>query len=236
METSEAANQILTEQVSYYRARAAEYDRWFLRQGRYDHGAAHTAAWNGEVEVVRAQLRERAPLGDTLELACGTGWWTPLLAQLATRVTAVDASPEVLALNADRNRAAGTFERIGYVQADLFDWKPPRAFDTVFFGFWLSHVPEERFDWFWSLVASCLRPGGKAFFVDNLPVSSSKATGHPPDADGRSVRRLNDGRTYTIVKVFYDPPQLQARLAGLGFGGIVTATDTFFLHGCVERE
>jgi len=30
----------LKEQLEYYRARAAEYDQWWLRQGRYDRGAA----------------------------------------------------------------------------------------------------------------------------------------------------------------------------------------------------
>lgn len=30
---------ILREQIDYYRSRAAEYDEWFLRTGRYDRGA-----------------------------------------------------------------------------------------------------------------------------------------------------------------------------------------------------
>src|SRR5262245_32728734 len=39
------ADQILLEQVDYYRARANEYDEWFMRQGRYDRGSEHRAAW-----------------------------------------------------------------------------------------------------------------------------------------------------------------------------------------------
>jgi hypothetical protein len=34
-------------------------------------------------------------------------------------------------------------------------------------GFWLSHVPLERFGAFWSLVDECLAPGGRVFFVDD---------------------------------------------------------------------
>jgi hypothetical protein len=34
--------------------------------------------------------------------------------------------------------------RVSYVQADLLVWEPERTYDTCFFGFWLSHVPEER--------------------------------------------------------------------------------------------
>ena len=37
---------ILGEMVEYYRARAAEYDEWFYRRGRYDRGAAANAQWD----------------------------------------------------------------------------------------------------------------------------------------------------------------------------------------------
>ena len=33
--------ELLGEQVEYYRARAEEYDEWFFRQGRYDRGPEH---------------------------------------------------------------------------------------------------------------------------------------------------------------------------------------------------
>ncbi|HWB12935.1 MAG TPA: hypothetical protein VG826_27165 [Pirellulales bacterium] len=36
---------LLHEQLAYYRARAAEYDQWFLRQGRYDRGEEHRIQW-----------------------------------------------------------------------------------------------------------------------------------------------------------------------------------------------
>jgi hypothetical protein len=52
---------------------------------------------------------------------------------------------------------------------DVFDWAPPRRFDTVFFAFWLSHVPEASFEWFWSVVGGMLAGGGRAIFVDEQP-------------------------------------------------------------------
>ena len=45
--------QLITQQTEYYRARAAEYDEWFLRIGRYDRGEQHSRQWFTEVEVVR---------------------------------------------------------------------------------------------------------------------------------------------------------------------------------------
>ncbi len=37
---------------------------------------------------------------------------------------------------------------------------PDRRYDAVFFAFWLSHVPLERFASFWSTVADCLTSNG----------------------------------------------------------------------------
>src|SRR6476660_8702088 len=37
--------------VAYYEARAAEYDDWYLRRGRYEHGPIHDAAWNAELDA-----------------------------------------------------------------------------------------------------------------------------------------------------------------------------------------
>jgi demethylmenaquinone methyltransferase/2-methoxy-6-polyprenyl-1,4-benzoquinol methylase len=134
---------LLAEQLAYYRARAGEYDQWFLREGRYDRGPEHRAEWFREVAVVEAALREAGPHGHALELACGTGLWTQHLAASATHVTAVDASPEVIALNRERFRS----DRIDYVVADIFSLQLDRSFDFVLFTFWLSHVPS-RFEAF----------------------------------------------------------------------------------------
>lgn len=87
-------------------------------------------------------------------------------------LTVVDASPEMLAMNRQRVRDP----RVRYVTADLFEWQPDRVYDVVFFGFWLSHVPPDRFAPFWLLVNRCLAPGGRAIFVDNLYPSTMPVT------------------------------------------------------------
>jgi SAM-dependent methyltransferase len=224
----EDLEETLGEQVSYYRARATEYDEWWLRQGRYDRGPELNDLWRSEVEEVRRALESFGPAGNVLELACGTGIWTAELVRYAERITAVDASPEVLEINRHR---VGT-ERVRHVRADLFDWEPDVLYDVVFFGFWLSHVPPERFDYFWSLVRSALGPGGRFFFVDSLPSGASSAKDHPPgEPDGITLRKLNDGREFRIYKVFHDPGELEARLDHLGWDARVRATENYFIHG-----
>jgi 2-polyprenyl-3-methyl-5-hydroxy-6-metoxy-1,4-benzoquinol methylase len=218
---------ILQEQVQYYRDRASEYDEWFFRQGRYDRGEEHRQQWFAEVAQVESALRAAAPAGDILELACGTGLWTQHLAPLATHLTAVDAAPEVIALN--QRRVAAPVE---YIVADLFNWTPDRQFDLIFFGFWLSHVPMERFTPFWHMVKLALKPNGRVFFVDSRLTQASTARNHAAlNQAGYSERKLNDGRAYHVVKIFHDPIQLQASLRDLGWMGDVEQTDNYFLHG-----
>lgn len=224
---------LLAQQMAYYQARAAEYDQWFLRQGRYDRGSAQNQQWFTEVAQVRAALTAFAPYGDILELACGTGLWTEQLAPYAARLTAVDGSAAMLEYNRARVQSA----KIAYVEADLFAWQPDHRFDVVFFGFWLSHVPPERFASFWQLVQSALRPDGRVFFVDSLYTETSTALDHRlrgPEAT-TITRRLNDGQSFQIVKVFYQPAALAAQLADLGWQIAVQTTPHYFLYGFGER-
>jgi 2-polyprenyl-3-methyl-5-hydroxy-6-metoxy-1,4-benzoquinol methylase len=117
----------------------------------------------------------------------------------------VDASPEVIALNRQRVNSAN----VDYIIADLFDWIPPQQFDFIFFGFWLSHVPKEKFAAFWQTVAKALKPNGKVFFVDSLLTQNSTAKDHSKLHErGYSERKLNDGRTYRVVKIFHQPIEL----------------------------
>ncbi|HZC05665.1 MAG TPA: class I SAM-dependent methyltransferase [Ktedonobacterales bacterium] len=232
---------LLREQMTYYQARAGEYDEWFLRQGRYDHGAEENARWREEVaEVVTAldetlEIARSRPGVAALELAAGTGLWTQRLVQRLPNatVTAVDAAAEALALNRERLGAASA--RVDYQVADLFTWEPRRRYDLVFFSFWLSHVPPERFATFWALVRDCLAPEGRVFLVDSRYTPSSSARDHQLEgADATQVtRRLNDGRTYRIVKVFYTPERLRDKLGALGWRADIRATPTYFLYGPV---
>ena len=226
------ANSLLNEQIAYYRARAAEYDQWHTRQGRYDKGQAHRRQWLAELDAVRSALGQAQPFGECLELACGTGLWTPQLAEHATCVTAIDVASETIAINRTK---VGDLP-VQYVVADLFEWWPKQRYDFVFFGFWLSHVPADRFDWFWEMVGAALQPGGRAYFVDGLPTQASTARDHASLSEsGVEERKLNDGRAFRIVKLFYQPDQLQRRLQALGWTGNIWATGQFFYHGCVAR-
>jgi demethylmenaquinone methyltransferase/2-methoxy-6-polyprenyl-1,4-benzoquinol methylase len=188
----ESLEELLGEQVAYYRAVAPEYEDGAL-------------PFPGAAELSEA-LDAFRPTGSVLELACGPGIWTNQLLRHATDVTAVDGSPEMLAIASSRV----SDERVRFVSADLFRWRPDRRYDVVFFGFWLSHVPSERFAPFWSLVADCLKPNGRVFFVDDAYRTDDELI--EGEASSTIRRRLMDGTAYRIVKVPYRPADLERRL------------------------
>jgi len=226
---------LLADQIAYYRARASEYDEWWFRTGRFDRGAEANAAWFSDVAETERALetflaRERPRT--VLELACGTGLHTRLLAPRVGHVTAVDASPEVIACNRARVASAN----VDYVEADLFAWSPPVRYDLVFMSFWLSHVPLDRYEIFWAMVRAALAPGGSVYLIDSAHDPTSTARDHvlPDPAAGIVTRRLNDGREFRIVKLFHTPETLNRMLAMLKFDARIVQTPRYFIHGSVR--
>ncbi|MEU6841186.1 class I SAM-dependent methyltransferase [Streptomyces sp. NPDC046716] len=211
MSSDDAA--LMAEQMAYYRARAPEYDRPYKDRA--------------DLRELLAGIDELPVRGDVLELACGTGQWTALLAERAASVTAVDASAETLAIA--RERAGGPTVR--FVQADLFTWEPPRRYDTVFFGFWLSHVLPDRFAEFWRSVGASLAPGGRVVFVDDGPSEAIHEEFVADESGHTALRRLGDGSAYRIVKVFRGAEELTDRLAALGWSVEVRQAAGSFLTG-----
>ena len=212
--------------IDYYEARAPEYDDWYLRRGRYARGAIHDAAWNAELDAAGRWLDALPWQGELVELAAGTGWWSPLLASRG-ELSLYDASPA--ALDRARERLVAHDLRAHLHVRDAWA-APDRPVDGLFMGFWLSHIPRERLDAFLALARAWLKPGGRFAAIDSLPDAASGAADHPEPADDLAVRHLADGREFTIVKVYYAPEELAAALERAGFADVdVTVTGRFFV-------
>jgi ubiquinone/menaquinone biosynthesis C-methylase UbiE len=224
------SDRLLADQIDYYRARAPEYDDWWFRRGPYDKGPEFTRRWRKEIDELESALDSFMPKGDVLEIAAGTGAWTKVLAQYASSVTAIDAAPETLEIN--RDKVAGIRIPIRYIEHDIFTWEPDRQYDVAFFGFWLTHVPHSQFESFWDLVRVALAPKGRFFFVDS---AHPEGEARPEVRDGLSLRQLQDGREFQIVKQFWRPEDLQARLAALGWDSEIRTTQTWFIYGHGSR-
>lgn len=190
---------LLAEQVIYYRRRAAEYD-----QTAYGDLAAAR-------ERISRLIAAMQPSGRVLEIACGTGMWTEALMRCVTSLTAIDTSPEAVAIA--RKRVG---DRVTFRIADVYSWSTDERFDVVFFAGWLSHVPRRRFGPFWRSQRRLLAEDGRVLFVDEHVDQRHKET-YVHDQDEIIERRLTDGSTFRIVKNFVDPEQLHAQLLRLGW-------------------
>ncbi|WP_238015276.1 class I SAM-dependent methyltransferase [Dactylosporangium sp. AC04546] len=204
------SDDVVAEQVRYYRRRAGEYDATAYG----DVGAARE-------RIARLVARMR-PAGRVLEIACGTGLWTEALAAHAESLLAIDAAPETIAIA--RERAPGA----AFEVADVFAWTTAEQFDVVFFSAWLSHVPDSRFPAFWAQLRGLLTDGGRVWFLDEHVDEQAKEAWV---GDQIVERTLQDGGTFRIVKQFIDPATLVGRLRGLGWDCRIERDGTDWILG-----
>lgn len=213
--------------VAYYEARAAEYDDWYLRRGRYAHGPVHDLAWQMELDAATTWLDGRPLHGEIVELAAGTGWWSALLATKG-ELHAYDAAAAPLDRARDRLLAHHLRAHLHVRDA----WAAPdRPVDALFAGFWLGHVPRARLAEFLAIARAWLRTGGTFAAIDSLADPASGTVDRlPSPGPDLSRRRLADGREFTIPKVHYAPAEIRATLLAAGFADAeVGTTGRFFL-------
>ena len=196
---------ILREQIMYYRARAQEYDASTQEPAELQEGFARA----------RTLLQRRDSCQDVLELACGTGTWTQVLLIIGQKITALDASPEMLELARQKLGVA----HVQYQQVDLFQWKPEREYDLIFFANWLSHVPPHACGAFLRKIARAVRTGGALIILDQFAPTKEDQEVIQAGAEGQvyAQRSLSNGQRFTIVKAFYTGKTIQEMLTPLGF-------------------
>jgi demethylmenaquinone methyltransferase/2-methoxy-6-polyprenyl-1,4-benzoquinol methylase len=216
----DSSERLLASQRAYYDLRAPDYGELSSPSDRRIRGMI-------PIEVARSVVHDAALYGDVVELACGPGMFTAELARRARSVTAVDASPRML----ERNRREVRTANVTYIEADLFSWAPDRVYDAVFFGFWLSHVPTVRFAQFWALVATCIGGDGQVAFVDEDDRAASSDEIKVVDDTPAASRRLSDGRSFDIVKLYWAPDDLERHLRELGWDIDVRPVGATFLYG-----
>jgi SAM-dependent methyltransferase len=227
--TASASVDLGAEMLAYYEARTPEYDDWYLRRGRYARGPIDDTAWAADLDTATLWLDALPLEGRIVELAAGTGWWSPLLATKG-ELWCYDGNEAPLDRARDRLLAHDLRAHLHVRDA----WAEPEfAADALFAGFWLSHVPRARLGEFLDLARRWLRPGGTFSFIDSRFDPRSSAVDHHQDPTAETtLRRLDDGREFTIPKVFYSPIELEAALRVSGFAeATVASTPRFFLLG-----
>jgi demethylmenaquinone methyltransferase/2-methoxy-6-polyprenyl-1,4-benzoquinol methylase len=178
----------------YYAERAAVYEAIYAKPER-----------QADLRTMEAWLPGPFTGRSVLEIACGTGWWTPHGARAARRWLATDANEETLAIARTKPVPPGIVE-FHTLDAYTLDGIEPGRFDAAFAGFWWSHVPLARLaDWLRTLHER-LAPGAVVVMMDNLYVPGSSTPISRRDNEGNTwqARRLPDGRVHEVLKNFPD--------------------------------
>ncbi|OGG49782.1 MAG: hypothetical protein A3F84_23205 [Candidatus Handelsmanbacteria bacterium RIFCSPLOWO2_12_FULL_64_10] len=189
----------------YYALRAEEYEKIY----------AHPAK-QGDIAWLRALLQRLLAGRHVLEATCGTGYWTPTVAEVAASVLATDLNESVLEIARGKSYPRGN---VRFQVADAFRLEGVTgAFDAGFAGFWWSHVSKTRLRDFLRVFHGRLQPGALAVFADNNYVEGIT---HPRsdhvDDDGNtySRRTLESGRQYEVLKNFPTEAEVREVLSDL---------------------
>lgn len=185
--------------VAYYRLRTNEYDKVYAKPER-----------QSDLRVLAANLREAVADRQVLELAAGTGYWTPVIASTARSLLATDINAETLAVAQRRDYGGSEVE---FMVADAYSvGKIDGQFDCVVAGFFLSHIERHDVDTFLTSAFNRLPKAGRVVLFDNNYVEGSN---HPIvrtsiGGDTYQTRRLDNGATFQVLKNFYTPEELTA--------------------------
>ncbi|BAL93543.1 class I SAM-dependent methyltransferase [Rubrivivax gelatinosus] len=187
--------------LDYYKRRAAYYERVYHRPER-----------QADLRAMEASLAAPFAGRRVLEIACGTGWWTPHAARDAQRWLATDANPETM----DVARAKALPAAVEFRQVDAYtlDGLGDETFDAAFSGCWWSHVPLQALPGWLATLHARLEPGARVVMLDNSFVQTSSTPLTRRDEAGNTYqdRVLDDGSVHEVLKNFPTPDEAFAVL------------------------
>jgi len=177
----------------YYAQRAQVYERVYYKPER-----------QSDLRAMESALAAPFAGRHVLEVACGTGWWTPHGARLAASWLATDLNPETMAIAQSKTLPASV--RFAVVDAYTLAGIEEQRYDGAFAGFWWSHVPLARLPSWLALLHSRLQPGARVVLLDNRFVAGSSTAISRRDAEGNTYQRrtLDDSSEHEVLKNFPD--------------------------------
>ena len=192
---------------AYYAQRAAEYERIYAKPER-----------QADLRAIEAAMPALFAGRRVLEIACGTGWWTPHGARDANDWLATDLNDETLARA--RSKALPPCVRFATADAWALSGLDGAPFNAAFAGHWWSHLPRARLPAWLAHLHAQLQPGARVVLLDNRFVegSSTPIARHDATGDTYQRRRLVDGSEHEVLKNFPTRAEAEAAVAATGHG------------------
>lgn len=155
-----------------------------------------------------------------LELGCGTGVWTEMIAQGAESVLATDINEDMLAIARELGEG---LDNVSWRQADVFDLPADLAdgqapFTAVFMaGLW-SHFTRDQQDAFLAQLKKRLGKEVLLVLVDDEYIEGESGTIARTDAQGTTyqIYQDEDGSRHELPKSYPTDSALRKRLGAVG--------------------
>ena len=209
----------IPEILRYYSARAGEFEKVYAIPERQDDlRELH--------RIVADTLRGRR----VLDVACGTGYWTRVIAPDAVAITGCDLSPEVLRMARDAQPATAPAD---FVIGDAFALQEVAGeFDAAFVGFLWSHIPREDLSRFLHGLHARLPRASRVFLIDNRFVAGSNWPVTRTDAQGNTYQRrtLESGAEFEVLKNFASVLEIRAAIAAAGGVNVAVRELTYYWY------
>jgi demethylmenaquinone methyltransferase/2-methoxy-6-polyprenyl-1,4-benzoquinol methylase len=197
------------EMIKYYAKRALEYEDSYLKPERQKN-----------INELKELLRKYFYNKNVLEIACGTGFWTQTISEVSTKIIAIDINDEVLNIAKAKKYNC----EVAFLKDDAYILdKILEKYDSIFAGFWFSHIPKSKIRKFMEVIHNKLNEHALIVFIDNLFLedryldeNSSPISRFDTEGNSYQIRKLRDHSRYEVVKNFYDEKSLKECFASYG--------------------
>lgn len=186
------------ELMDYYDERAQEYDEIYVGKGP---AIPNLLDYKKDVTLI-SNIVSTFGKGHLVDIACGTGFWMSYYAKNCSQITFSDQSDKMLSESKMRAVKLGLNDKCHFAQGNFFEVSLGNyLFDCALVGFFISHIPLEQEQTFFSKLKKILKPNGQLMLIDSA-WSSIRAKYRKKE--GMQERLLSDGRKFTIYKRYFD--------------------------------
>jgi len=214
---------MITNQLAqYYAVNADNYDQVYGQEERFD-----------DLDDLQEMIAELFQGHKVLELACGTAYWTELIADVAESVHATDIVPEMIALAETRGLDADV---VSFEVMDAF--KLPDGlqgqYTAVFAAGWWTHVKREDQDKYLKMLRAKLGKDVLLVLLDSTYVDGVSMVFARTDLEGNTFQILtaDDGQRYEVMNNYPTDSTLRKRLAPHAREIRVERLEYYYLLSC----
>jgi SAM-dependent methyltransferase len=188
--------------------------RYYASSTQAADAALSRAERANDLARVRERLAQLVRGQTVLELACGTGYWTEVIAATADKVLATDILDTMLERAQTRRLPDG---KVSFRRVDGLDLPDDLGtFSCVFIGFWWSHLKRDEQDGLLAQLRARLGHDVTLILLDDAYVEGSSTTIARTDAQGNTyeIVATPDGERFELPKNYPADSALRKRLGG----------------------